>query len=354
MLKPLTSLRFVFAYMVFSGHLGGLFLSYNEDFLTDTYASYLSMSEGYLGVSFFFILSGFILSFKYKDAFLQKKIPFKKFILARIFRIYPLHILTFGVAFLLSYYGRLGDITFWLKSVANTLLVQSFIPAKEYFFSFNGVSWSISNEMFFYTLFPLLLLAVALLRKYILLVLLIPILIIAFVPSTDANHWVYYINPLFRVFDFILGILLFDMYTRYKEHAWIQKNATLLEVISIAFFSMCYIFRSGVSQDFRWSIYYWLPMAFLIFIFSFQRGIISHILSKKTLIWLGEISFAFYMIHQLVIQVLWIVNYKFRLFENGYLLIAVAFIISVLGSGILYRYFEKPLNIYLRKKYIRK
>ncbi|WP_299767286.1 acyltransferase [uncultured Dokdonia sp.] len=354
MLKPLTSLRFVFAYMVFSGHLGGLFLSYNEGFLTDTFASYLSMSEGYLGVSFFFILSGFILSYKYKEAFLEKSIKFKDFILARVFRIYPLHLFTFGIAFFLSYYGRLGDLTFWLKSLSNTLLVQSFIPVKEYFFSFNGVSWSISNEMFFYTLFPVLLLTVAVLRKYIVFILLLPVVIIAIQPTTDTHHWVYYINPFFRVFDFILGILLYDFYLRYKENAWVKHNATLLESFAIVFFLACYFFRSGISQDFRWSIYYWIPMTFLIFIFSIQRGYISHILSKRVLIWLGEISFAFYMIHQLVIQVLWIINYKFRLFENGYVLIAIALIISILGSGLLYRYFEKPLNIYLRKKYIHK
>ena len=352
MLKPLTSLRFVFAYMVFSGHLGGLFLSYNEDFLRNTYTKYISMSEGYLGVSFFFILSGFILSFKYKDAFLENKIKFKNFILLRIFRIYPLHILTFCVAFYFSYYNKLGDIAFWQKSLSNIFLVQSFIPSKEYFFSFNGVSWSISNELFFYTLFPLLVLLVARMKRYTILLLLVPVLIISLYPNTDINHWRYYINPLFRVFDFIIGIFLFDLYTRYKDSTWLKNKATLLEVTAITFFMGCYFFRTGISQDFRWSIYYWIPMTFLIFIFSMQRGYVSQLLSKKALIWLGEISFAFYMVHQLVIQVLWMINYKYRFFENGYFLIVIALFISIITSGILYRYFEKPLNIYLRKKYI--
>jgi len=351
MLKPLTSLRFVFAYMVFAGHLGGLFLQYNENFLTDTFASYLSISEGYLGVSFFFILSGFILSFKYKDAFLNKTITFKKFILSRIFRIYPLHFLTFIFAFYLSYYNNLDDITFWLKSLANVSLVQSFIPIKEYFFSFNGVSWSISNEMFFYVAFPVLIFLFSKFKKYIFLVLLIPLLIIIARQSEDVNHWVYYINPLFRIADFFLGIVLHHLYIKYKDHKVLKDHATVLEITAILTFLGFYFFKDHVHQDYRWSLYYWLPMTFLIFIFAMQSGRISKILSKRVCMWLGEISFAFYMIHQLVINVLWILNYKFRFFENGYLLILTALLLSILGSGILYRYFEMPINKYLRKKY---
>lgn len=353
MLKPLTSLRFVFAYMVFSGHLGGLFLNYNESFLSDTFASYLSISEGYLGVSFFFILSGFILSFKYKEPFLKKTITFKKFILSRIFRIYPLHLLTFLFAFYLSYYNNLDSITFWLKSVSNLFLVQSFIPLKEYFFSFNGVSWSISNELFFYMTFPLLLVLFSKFRKYVFLVLLIPLVIIAVRQSTDVHHWVYYINPLFRIFDFFLGIVLHDLYMKYKDQKFLKNYATLLEVSAILLFLGFYFFRDNVPQDFRWSLYYWVPMVFLIFIFAMQGGWISKLLSKRGCIWLGEISFAFYMIHQLVINVLWILNYKFRFFDNGYVLILTALLLSIIGSGILYRYFEMPLNRYLRKKYIK-
>jgi len=353
MLKPLTSLRFVFAYMVFAGHLGGLFLNYNEGFLRDTSASYLSMNEGYLGVSFFFILSGFILSYKYKKPFLNKAITFRKFILSRIFRIYPLHLLTFIFAFYLSYYNNLDSVAFWVKSFSNLFLFQSFIPLKEYFFSFNDVSWSISNELFFYMMFPLLLMLFSKFRKYVLFILVIPLVIIITRESTDVNYWIYYINPLFRIFDFFLGIFLHHLYIKYKDQDVLKKYATYFEVASIILFLGFYFFRDNVPQEFRWSLYYWIPMVFLIFIFAMQSGIVSKLLSKRGCIWLGEISFAFYMIHQLVINVLWILNYKFRLLENGYLLIFVALLLSILGSGIVYRYFEMPLNKYLRKKYIK-
>lgn len=301
MLKPLTSLRFVFAFMVFSGHLGGLFLNYNERFLIDTNARYLSMSEGYLGVSFFFILSGFILSYKYKESFVTKAITFKKFILSRIFRIYPLHLLTFVFTFYLTYYNNVDDVFFWIKSVTNLLLIQSFIPAKDYFFSFNGVSWSISNELFFYLLFPLLIALFSKYKKYVFFILVLPLAIIVFRPSTDVNHWAYYINPFFRIFDFFLGIVLYDLYAKYGDRNVFKKNATMLEIGAIVLFFIFYVLRVHVSQDFRWSLYYWIPMASLIFIFGLQGGRLSKLLSNQICIWLGEISFAFYMIHQLLL-----------------------------------------------------
>lgn len=354
MLKPLTSLRFVFAYMVFSGYLGGLFLSYNEEFLKESFASYLSISDGYLGVSFFFILSGFILAYNYKEPFLKKTISFKKFILLRLFRLYPLHILTFLAAAYLSYYNQLDTLVFWIKSFSNLFLVQSFIPLKEFYFSFNGVSWSISNELFFYVMFPLLLLLIAKVKKYSLLLLLVPLIIIIVRASVDVNHWDYYINPLFRIFDFFLGVILHDIYKEFKNKPFLKGYPTLLEIAAIVLFIAFYSFRDNVSQEFRWSLYYWIPMIFIIFIFALQRGSISTLLSKSVFLWLGKISFSFYMIHQLVINVLWILNYKFRFFENGYLLIGTALLVSIIGSGFIHSYFEEPLNRFLRKKYISK
>lgn len=353
MLKPLTSLRFVFAYMVFAGHLGGLFVNYNQSFLRNSFAKYFSMSEGYLGVSFFFILSGFILSFNYKDRFLKKETTFKQFILARIFRIYPLHCLTFLYVFFLSSYGNFGNLQFWQKSFSNLFLIQSFVPIKAYFFSFNGVSWSISNELFFYILFPSLLLFFSKFKKISLSLLLIPLAIIVTRQSENINHWVYYINPLFRVFDFFLGIVLYHLYVKFKDNSILKKQATFLEIAVIMLFVGFYYCKDLVHQDYRWSLYYWIPMALIIFIFALQSGAISKFLSKQFCIWLGEISFAFYMIHQLVINLLQILNYKFRFFDNGYLLILTALFVSILGSGILYTYFEKPLNTYLRKKFIK-
>ncbi|WP_041064256.1 acyltransferase family protein [Cohnella kolymensis] len=67
---------------------------------------------GYVGVSFFFVLSGFILFYNYHSQFTAFKMPsIKRFYIARIAKIYPVHLLTLVLA--IPYFVRadyLGDI----------------------------------------------------------------------------------------------------------------------------------------------------------------------------------------------------------------------------------------------------
>lgn len=84
MLNALTSFRFIAALMVFIFHLG-LFSQYQL---------------GAAGVSFFFVLSGFILVYKYHNHFLNiDKVSLQKFYIDRFAKVYPVHVLTFFNAF---------------------------------------------------------------------------------------------------------------------------------------------------------------------------------------------------------------------------------------------------------------
>ena len=84
MINTLTSLRFIFALMVFGAHC------YTIDKFFDTHF----FKEGFVGVSFFFVLSGFIIAYNYQKKFSENKITKRAFWVARIARIYPLHWLT--------------------------------------------------------------------------------------------------------------------------------------------------------------------------------------------------------------------------------------------------------------------
>ena len=127
MIKPLTSLRFVFALMVFASHLSFLEYSPNESIRN----AYLSVfREGYIGVSFFFILSGFILAYNYGARILDSITDIGSFLKARFARIYPLHLLTMLMAIPLSQQADLccsEDSGLFLANLAtNFLLVQVF------------------------------------------------------------------------------------------------------------------------------------------------------------------------------------------------------------------------------------
>ena len=79
MINTLTSLRFIFALMVFGAHC------YTIDKFFDTHF----FKEGFVGVSFFFVLSGFIIAYNYQKKFSENKIAKRAFWVARIARIYP-------------------------------------------------------------------------------------------------------------------------------------------------------------------------------------------------------------------------------------------------------------------------
>ncbi len=117
-------------------------------------------ASGYLAVDFFFILSGFILAHNYLPAIQNKTFLYKKFIIKRIARIYPVHITTLIIVFIIIYaYNSLEIGTFsnghsWKNFASNVLLTQAWFGEDDY--SFNRPSWSISAEFFAYVFFPLM------------------------------------------------------------------------------------------------------------------------------------------------------------------------------------------------------
>ena len=76
MIKPLTSLRFLFALMVFGDHLQFFDFAQYPQFKEWHYSV---IGEGFIGVSFFFILSGFILSLNYDERLLSRKVSLREF-----------------------------------------------------------------------------------------------------------------------------------------------------------------------------------------------------------------------------------------------------------------------------------
>ncbi|WP_316930149.1 acyltransferase family protein [Neotamlana sedimentorum] len=296
------------------------------------------------------MLSGFILSYNYREKFLTKTLSIKRFYLARLARIYPLHLIMFFAALPFTIHIFKMNKLLWIaQSFFNLTLTQSFLPKSSIYFSFNGVSWSISNELFFYLLFPFLIVLIYKCRNYkvitaIILIMIIP-LSVAIMPE-EFYFSFFYINPLFRVLDFIIGILLYFVFEKVKQRKF---NYFRLELFSILLLILFFGLHKGIPDVYRYSYYYWLPMSLLIFAFSFQGGKISKILSNSTLLYLGEISFGFYMIHQLIIKYYFPLFYENKI-DNIYAKILVLFVVTVLLSHLSYRFYEKPLNKVIKRK----
>lgn len=352
MIKPLTSLRFFFAFIVFLSHLPIIYPTNST--LTNLQKDVFA--EGYLGVSFFFILSGFILSLTYKNKLINNKVPLKEFWIARIARIYPLHLFTLLIAIPLSLTGILASTGVWLgKLFINILLLQSFFPQRSIYFSFNYPSWSISAESFFYLLFPFIISIHSKYPKtiYLSLVLITMIPLGIFLCPEDLQHRFFYINPFFRMVDFIVGILIYNIYEKIKTSSWLESKTsiTFVELFSVLLFACFFAFHSFVPQGYRYSCYYWMPMITIILAFSYQAGYLSRILSNRILVLLGEISFSFYLIHQLAIRYIGAINSKFSLISDNLLLMAIILVFTLLASYLSYHLIELPSSKYIKSKY---
>lgn len=351
-LDSLTSLRFFAALVVFMHHISTITL------FSDGSLNYIKdfFNEGKIGVTFFYVLSGFIISYSYKDRLVSKQISKLKFILNRLARIYPVFILTFFIA-IVTYHGSLYvNMPTILKFVMNTLLIQSWYPSVETAFSFNGVAWSLSVEMFFYSSFMLLCI-LNIKNVFALLVSLISIIL--FFQSShwfaeNFNHidriWLFYVNPLFRIVDFLSGIIIYLVYKKIKNYNINFIFSSIIEVLSLVLLSFFLLMKDIVTPESRLDIYYVIPMALIILIFSISTGIVSKLLSIKPLVFLGEVSFSFYMIHQIVYNYyLMHVTFKIENIRDFIYSSTFIFIMSISVAIVIYLFYEKPLNKILRK-----
>lgn len=328
-IKPLTSVRFFAAFFVLLSHL---------DYFQNTNLSFMYVKEGFVGVTLFFILSGFILAYSYQERIIQKRTSAIKFYFARIARIYPLHIVTLILA--LPFFIMVGQPDM-LKFVSNLFLFQAFIPSTEYYFSLNAPSWSISVEFFLYLIFPFI---IKLKSKSLLIITVCIILVKLFIPfeSEKLKHAFLYISPLLRIADFSIGILIY----RYRSSLFIDNKSSVVN--SLQFISMFILFifivLSGfVDVSYRFDIYYIIPMGFLIFSLSFGNGFIGWLLSNKVIVFLGEASFSLYMTHQLIIKYMISINKKFNILSDASLLMIII-TLSIIASIVFYKLIELPMK----------
>jgi peptidoglycan/LPS O-acetylase OafA/YrhL len=297
-LSALTGLRFVAASMVFVLHS----MPQPE--------KWLALDQG---VSFFFVLSGFILTYIYPD--LPNLAAVKQFYIARIARLWPLHLLT--TLFVVGIAG----IPSFKALVLNALLLQAWVPIQKIYFSYNAVAWSISTEVFFYLVFPLLIPSLEknwywkLFGSAFLVLTLIAACNSFGLPLFSLNevsaHGLLYISPLSRIFEFIAGMCCCLGWGTLQAKAphngfW---TFTLAEVSAIALTIVLLIYPfpfahpaigpAGLLWIMRTSA---MPgFCLIIVVFAFGRGLVSQLLGSKLLEFLGEISFAIYLIHVLVI-----------------------------------------------------
>lgn len=306
---------------------------------------------GYISVSFFFMLSGFILAVVYLRG--NRPVNKRRFFVARFARIYPLYL----AAMLLDLphylytqlkilHGNPGHIL--AETLATAGLVQAWLNKC----GLNPPGWSLSTEVFFYVCFPFIGMALWKMRGWLALTFSILIyvaglqLVVVLDRSWDRDRLSYFPFP--HLFLFVLGILLAKFFVWIGES---QQRSSRLAAVSPFLLFFCAIgllvvptFKSGFHQTL---VHGSLAPLFAVAILAFASGnnLISRIFSAPWLVVLGEASYGLYLLHYPVYSILR------RLIERGGTPLLLLYLIGTIGLSVVsYYWLEVPARRWILAK----
>jgi peptidoglycan/LPS O-acetylase OafA/YrhL len=336
----LTGLRFVAAVGVFGIHFAPYTVGPLSTVLNDVFG------RARCGVCFFFILSGVVLTWSY-----QPGDSWRKFYQRRAARIYPDFLVTWVLAIGVIAYEGVG---FYLHpGVLSLFLVQSWVPKLAIAQGWNGVTWTLSCEVFFYLAFPFLVPRVARLKRPITLLplLCLPTLLIGLVGLVHDPHsspptlvWLQQIFPPVRLCEFIVGIAV----------GLELKRGTLPKIrLDLAAFAFVAFYLLSAWGPMQWLISsLFIPFITLGVIAGAQRNLAGDptIWGSRRLVMLGDRAYAFYLLHQLIIRV-WARADASQVRVsgiNGVFWLVVLLAVAVALASLLFRCVEVPFEKRLR------
>lgn len=362
-IRPLTSIRFILAFWIVLFH-------YQDKLWASAFGSVDSISLGYIAVSVFFILSGFILTINYFAT--RDTINQGQFLVSRVARIYPVYLFSLIVSapyylyYVLQNNLSLSQIILALGSLGIAILmIQAWFA--RFALVVNGPAWSLSVEAFFYLLFPYLGSKLKQQSNRQILLVMAAMLLVSFLTSMAVTVFlgaqqysaigdftnkhgliasVLKYNPLVRLPEFIIGIGLGFLYLNKKT-----------EVVSARFYLVGFCISCGVIYLLREAIpflvahntIFIVPASLLILGLTNAQNnsFVQKILSNNVLVFLGKSSYALYLIHQ---PVLWYTVLIWQALDLSVLTSAILSIsISIASSMLIYQLIEEPCRQKLKE-----
>lgn len=340
-ISQITFTRFLAAMAIVISHFNKDLFLYKINYISDIFL------HANVGVSYFFILSGFIMIVAYHR---KDKIEYFDYYRNRFARIYPLYVL----GLLLYVITRYSNFSFY-KGFLYLFGLQSWIPGEAMILNFPG--WSISVEFLFYLLFPWLYNYLYSKGNKSIWIITVIIWIITQVfcnlysassyyqgPHTESHELLYYF-PLMHINEFLAGNLAGLYFVKNSG----QKNYDVPVVIIFGLLLLSLIFLPLFYHNGLMAILF-IPLIILI---SRNNGVLTKIFSLKPLQYLGEASYAVYITH---IPVLYILrellkqgNYNFSID----IVFGIYIVVLVITCILFYQFIEKPLRDYLKSLRLR-
>lgn len=303
-LEQLTFTRYIAALSVVFFHYGAQVFPANIPWLNPILAA------GPVAVSYFYVLSGFIMAIAYYRP--DDTTPFKKgrYWLARFARIYPLY----GLALLLMIGAKINGAGSDLLTVSLSLsMLQAWVPG--YPLTLNAPGWSISVEMFFYLCFPLLILAV----KHhhlpwltlgmvglwgITQIIHTQLLNTASYQAFNLLHDFIYYHPIMHFNTFLMGFVAGVWLRLGKFQSFAQpriNTISLIAVVSVILLLLVwretFINTTGIAVDYTNGLIAPLFISFIVLL-AVNTSALRQWLSHPWLVLLGEASFSLYILQK--------------------------------------------------------
>jgi len=362
-LPALTSLRFFAAMHVFLFHLDA------DHIRTFSGLSFRLQKTGYVGVSLFFVLSGFILTYVHGDREMRPRIFYRE----RLARIYPAYLFSLLVTapgfFYICLKLKQMDIPFfaWFKyhvglcSALVPTLTQAWVPNAA--LAWNPPAWSLSVEAFFYLLFPFLLprilrMTTSTLWKLLAFCWMLSLAIsltyvfakpdgVAHVTDEALNlFWLNAIkfNPLARLPEFLLGACCGALFLR---GSFDKRWATPLTITGLASFATVVVASPHLPYPVIHDGLLAPAFAALIVGLALQPAWMAW-MQVKPMILLGNASYSLYLLHGFVLGVYFMPMGTLKPF--GLVGTAIGIILPIVVAIFVYLFLEEPLRRALRPK----
>lgn len=308
-------------------------------------------------VTFFFVLSGFVMVLSYYN---RNNVGIASYWWARLSRIMPVYLL--AIALMMVYAHNENEKINATSLMLNLLFLQSWFPPHPR--SINSPGWSLSVEMFFYFLFPMTL---GLIKKYnapamtigsvAVILWVVTQAVLAYLLSNDLIEgaqsiildFVYYF-PLSHYCSFLLGMAggLWFVTDDFRVRSRYQSIALVAIAISLVIFLLNNQSQLSNFLGFMpaFGSSFFAPV-FLVFIMSIaicQTNAIA-IFSAKPLVLLGESSYSLYILQEPVH--LFYDRYFTRIGVTADFYIYLAILVGI--SILSFLMFEKPANKFLRQ-----
>ncbi|MEH6585723.1 MAG: acyltransferase [Halioglobus sp.] len=330
-INTLTGLRGMAAFIVFVSHCANL----------NMLPGFLGNGFGQIGVMIFFILSGFLMGYLYLDKNATGR-NIRQYIIARVGRVFPLYILLICISVLISL-TIYPEFHYHITNPQIVLRALLFIDAP---FEF----WTIPVEVQFYIVFIIFWSLYARGTGAFSLAL---FAIMTIIPSAIVALKLGFVPAVFSTYSlsFFVGILTALNYTRISQSRWCVKTAAVLALpclIALLLNLPAVRLEAGWVLAENFFVRTWAdPLNWLIVYGVFFCAMLNvrqfKFFKSRPVVFLGEISFGFYLLHYPILKLIHTLGFPQSL---QFLLCLV---LTTVLAWLSYTYFEKPVNLWIRK-----